>query len=255
MLLPPGAGWTRVCLEFDPGGVIPTPAGDATAVFRTWHEAGGWVVVDRNAGTAVIGGAAATDPTEVTHPWLAWIAQAYAWWSERPALHAGGVMCGNGAWAVLGPSGWGKTTTLAALHARDWAVLADDVLIIDGRDVLAGPRALDLRPERAVAGLTAAREVRGGERRRMPIGPVPISAPLMGFLHLTWGDRVELRRLSAVEHAALLNGPDAWRSPVFDRRQVLELLALPAFELRRTYDALELDEVVECLEVLEGVSA
>ncbi len=46
-------------------------------------------------------------------------------------LHASAVALNGGAAAFLGHSGRGKSTTAAALHARGWPVVADDVVAVD----------------------------------------------------------------------------------------------------------------------------
>lgn len=45
-------------------------------------------------------------------------------------LHASAVEVAGGAVAFLGYSGWGKSTTAAALHARGHGVIADDVVAV-----------------------------------------------------------------------------------------------------------------------------
>ncbi len=56
-------------------------------------------------------------------------------------LHASAVSCGAGAIVVCGRSGAGKSTTAAALAARGFGILADDIsaLSIRHRDVLLAP--------------------------------------------------------------------------------------------------------------------
>lgn len=69
-------------------------------------------------------------------------------------LHASAVEVGAGAVAFVGGSGWGKSTTAAALHARGHALVADDVLALDlGSDTV---RALPGFPQLKLWGETAA---------------------------------------------------------------------------------------------------
>ncbi|MBA3366509.1 MAG: hypothetical protein H0U03_12140 [Actinobacteria bacterium] len=60
----------------------------------------------------------------------------------RLVLHASAVEIEDRAIALLGGSGWGKSTTAAALNARGYALVADDVLALD----------LDSRPVQAFPG-------------------------------------------------------------------------------------------------------
>jgi hypothetical protein len=56
-------------------------------------------------------------------------------------LHGSAVAVGEGAAVFLGASGWGKSTTAAALHARGHPVVADDVVAVrdDSGQVLVYP--------------------------------------------------------------------------------------------------------------------
>jgi hypothetical protein len=68
-------------------------------------------------------------------------------------LHASVVARGSEALAVLGKNGWGKSTIAAALHAKGYDLVADDVAAIDidrhGPRVLAGFPQVKLWPEAA----------------------------------------------------------------------------------------------------------
>ncbi len=69
-------------------------------------------------------------------------------------LHGSAVAIDGGAVAFLGGSGWGKSTTAAALHARGHAIVADDVTAVrldtDRPIVSPGFPRLKLWPEAAV---------------------------------------------------------------------------------------------------------
>jgi hypothetical protein len=49
-------------------------------------------------------------------------------------LHASAIVVDNAAIALVGPAGAGKSTTAAALSARGFSVLAEDVVTLDDRD-------------------------------------------------------------------------------------------------------------------------
>ncbi|HEX6596847.1 MAG TPA: hypothetical protein VF045_07925, partial [Acidimicrobiales bacterium] len=84
---------------------------------------------------------------DLLHPYLA-PAAALVWrWGGHEALHAGAFAGRAGAVLLLGAKAAGKSTTLAWLADAGVPVLSDDLAVIDGAEVLAGPRSIDLRPE------------------------------------------------------------------------------------------------------------
>lgn len=97
------------------------------------------------------------------------------------ALHAGAVATPTGAIAILGRSGAGKTSLLAALLARGHALVTDDVLVIvDGEAGLAahqGPPVMSISgaavPGRPLAQLGDETWV---QVPRVPAGPVALRA-------------------------------------------------------------------------------
>lgn len=58
---------------------------------------------------------------------------------RRPPLHASAIEVGNGALAVAGDSGAGKSTTARWLMGRGYRLLTDDQLIVDPESGLAHP--------------------------------------------------------------------------------------------------------------------
>lgn len=177
------------------------------------------------------------------HPYLVPAAAAFCSWSGREAYHAGAVVLGGRAWAVVGDRQAGKSSTLAVLASRGYPVLADDLLVLDGHRVLAGPRLIDLRaPAAARLGiheqLSSARE---GGRWRMPIGPAP-EAELAGWIYLRWGTEVAVRHVPLGERVARLIalGPT-------QRTAVLTLTALPTYELVRPPDWDQLSRSLDAL--------
>jgi hypothetical protein len=136
---------------------------------------------------------------ELVHPHLAPGAAVLARWLGRETLHAGAVLAGGGAWAMLGDRESGKSSTLDWLAAHGHPVLADDLLVLDGSDVLAGPRCIDLRADAAQRlgageplGVVGTRE-----RWRLRLGPLASSAPLRGWGILDWGDDVAVEPVRA----------------------------------------------------------
>ena len=100
---------------------------------------GGYVAVRRATGTAVVHTRRPVPAEDVVHPYLAGPAGIFAHWEGWMAFHAGAVVHGGGAWALLGDKGAGKTTTLAHLDDRGVPVLTDDLLVTDGVVAHPGP--------------------------------------------------------------------------------------------------------------------
>jgi hypothetical protein len=199
-------------------------------------------VMRRDARTATLLTPTAADDGTLVHPFLTAAAVVFAWWDGRHAFHGGAfVDSATRAWCLLGHRASGKSSTLARISLAGLGVLSDDLVVIEGRDVLAGPRCVDLRPDAAAAlGLAVrASSVRGGERLRLALAPVPAAAPLHGWLFLTWGDAVTLRRLRPsewLERLAQHRSTSSAHAP-----SLLGLAGLPAWELcrPRTSDSLE----------------
>jgi len=190
---------------------------------------------------------AAADDGTLVHPFLTAAAVIFAWWDGRHAFHGGAFVDPTArAWCLLGDRASGKSSTLASISLTGLNVLSDDLIVIDGRDVLAGPRCVDLRPDAAAELGVAARAspVRGGERLRLALPPVPApAAPLHGWVFLTWADALSLRRLR----------PSEWLDRLAQHRStssdyspsLLDLAGLPAWELRRPRRSDSLEPAVE----------
>jgi hypothetical protein len=219
---------------------------------------GGWALLDRDAGTAVRGDGAAVDPTVPTHQVLAAVGAVHAWWAGRPALHAGAVLVGDGAWLVAAPSEGGKSSTLAAFAQRGVPVLADDLAVLDvaadgAVHVLAGPRSIDLRSDAAVALGVDARPVRGATRRRLRLGHGVSRAPVVGIAHLAWSDGAHEASADPVapsDRLALLLREDLWSMPPRSPESPLALAALPAVRVRRARHPGSLAGTVDALRAL-----
>jgi hypothetical protein len=124
---------------------------------------------------------------------------------------------------------------LAELAGAGYEVLTDDALVMEDGLVFAGPRCIDLRPDAATAiGAQGARPSRGGTRRRLHLAPAPATVRLVGIVHLSWGEDLELRPVESARRIELLREA-AWLGPLdpIDKRTLLDLAALPALELVR----------------------
>lgn len=131
-------------------------------------------------------------------------------------LHASVVARGSEALAVLGKNGWGKSTIAAALHAKGYDLVADDVAAIEmdrhGPRVLAGFPQVKLWPEAATL-----------------LGDRPETLPLLhpSFDKRGWraarGFSMEPRRL---EHVYVIApGPTPAIEPLGPREACFELMA------------------------------
>lgn len=157
-------------------------------------------------------------PAEVSaqaliHPLLTVAASAQSRWAGRLALHGGAFVVDGRAWCVLAGKMGGKSSLLAGLAGRGVPVMTDDLVVVDGVSVLAGPRTVDLRPEAAEVlrmgediGLVGARL-----RQRVALPPPPPTVPLGGFIGLEWSEGQEMtaRSLALGERLEALLSHDA----------------------------------------------
>jgi hypothetical protein len=216
------------------------------------------VTVDRRAGTATFRGAGRLAHDAIVHPRLGMLGAIYAQWIPgRVAFHAGAFVGGGRAWAVVGERGHGKSTLMAALAVAGAPVVGDDTLVLEGDRCLPGVRCVDLRPGAAAQLGVADRAatVRDGARERLPLGGPPPDATLGGWLFLDWADEVAIRALPTRERIERIARSQGWhRRGVTDPTRLLELSALPAWEIRRPRDWTELPRVVERVCELTGAA-
>ncbi|SCL35425.1 hypothetical protein GA0070616_5224 [Micromonospora nigra] len=192
------------------------------------------LVVDRLRGTATFYGPALT-PDVLAHPYLAPVATIFNRWAGRETFHSGAFVQGGRAWAVVGPRTAGKSSLLATLAARDVPVVADDILVVDGNHVYAGPRCVDLRQPVPGTGQPG-RLVRAGDRVRVALPPIEPRVPLGGWIFLRWGGAVELTRVPGSVLLARLAGQRSWPRLPSDPAALLTIGALPAWDLTRPRD-------------------
>jgi hypothetical protein len=210
---------------------------------------GGVAEVDRVPGRVAFTFADALAVEALVHPYFAPIAGLFAHWHGRETLHAGAFVADGGAWGVLSAREGGKSSTLARLALDGLPIVADDVLVIDGQTVFAGPRAIDLRGEPAQAlGVGEPLGVLGRrERWRVRLDDVEASWPLRGWVFLTWGDEISVTKVTAGERLVRLAAERTIRLVPRNPEGLLRLAGLPSFELRRPQSWSSLEEATAVL--------
>jgi hypothetical protein len=240
LLVPAAPDWPTVRLEVRPDGADGSVTSLDEHTARYADAPSGHVLVDREAGLVSFHGVDGLAPDAIVHPRLGMIGALYAQWLPgRTAFHAGAFVSGGCAWAVVGERGEGKSTLMAALALAGAPIVGDDTLVLDGMRCLPGARCVDLRPDAAAqlgAGEAVA-PVRRGARHRLPLAAPPPDAPLGGWIFLDWGRELALRALPAEERLRRIARSQGWhRRGVTDQARLLDLAALPAWELRRPRD-------------------
>lgn len=249
LLVPARAEWPTLAVESRHGD------GEATTDWLTEHAAtmrlqhGGEIVVERSAGRVTFVLPRPLRTHELVHPLLAPVGGVMAYWLGRESFHAGAFVHEGRAWAILGERGAGKSTAVGWLALNGLGVVCDDLLVLEAGTALAGPRSVDLREEAAKRlgageslGLVGARE-----RWRLPLGPVESGLPLGGCVFLAWGERVEAVRLPVRERLPRLHAQRGVMLPPRDPAALLDLAALPAWELRRPSAWDSLAAATDCL--------
>jgi hypothetical protein len=239
LLMPVETGWPQVAVSARVGcGALDEQWVGASGA-RVCLAAGGHVEIDWERGTAVFTLERPTGAAELVHPYLSTVAALSAYHDGREGFHAGALLAGGGAWAVLGDKGAGKSSLLAFLALRGLPVVADDVVILDDRGrAFAGPRLIDLRASAAGAlgAGTSIGVVGTRERYRMPIAQVPVATPLRGFVVLRWADELAVESVPAARGLRELFSQRITRLEPHDPGSLLELSTLPMLELQRPHD-------------------
>jgi serine kinase of HPr protein (carbohydrate metabolism regulator) len=225
---------------------------------RISHRRAGSITVRREPPEAVFVVPQPVSAAAIVHPAGTLPLSVLAHWRGDVTLHGGAFVRAGGAWGVCGGQNAGKSTTLALLAARGIPIVADDLLVIQRGEALAGPRCVDLRGD-AADRFPAARSlgmVGARVRYRLPTTAAPARTPLRGIIVLEWSaDGVtELTPLDLEERLALLH--EHQYSGLFSRppgRGIIELLDLPMLRFRRPPDWSRGDEAIE--RVLDAADA
>lgn len=235
-LVEPGAGWPTLAIE----RVTGTGEAKQSVVGANRAEielvAGDHLSLQRSPLRATFTTSEPLSDDALVHPYLAPAAAVAGYWLGRESFHAGAVALHGGVWAVVGEKESGKSSLLAALVLQGYAVLADDVLVVDGTTAFAGPRSIDLRrePAKQLGVGEPLGTIGDRERWRLRLGQVESTGRLRGWVFLAWGDSIEAVPTTAAERLQkLLRHRMVKGLPPPDPLFLLELSALPGFELRR----------------------
>ena len=211
---------------------------------------GGWVEIDREQARSDLYLDHQPGRHEWAHPAPATTAATVAWWHGRQALHGTAVSVDGRAVALLGAREQGKSTTSMRMLARGFELVADDLLVVDGRTLFAGPRSLDLREASARRlGVGTPIGVVGSRERWRVVAPdcAPVHE-LAGFVELAWGDTLEVTSLDLPERfAALVRHRTMPMFPPLDPAALLATLGLPFLRLTRPHDLDGLDRAVDAV--------
>jgi hypothetical protein len=197
---------------------------------------GGRLRQEREATEAHFHLAARPPDEDLLHPYLAPAAALFWQWSGREAIHAGVFEVAGGAVLMLGDKEAGKSTTLAWLATQGGtAVLSDDLAVLDGREVLVGPRSIDLRVEGALPDVSE-HLVRSGERHRVRLPAAPPALPLAGSVVLDWGPGPELEPVGFAARMELIARQRTFPTVAANPTALLELASVPMVRASRLRD-------------------
>ena len=200
LLHPAGTDWPALEVEqrLGPADRIQPHWDEEGALLNV--QGGGFVVVRRDPLTAIFSLPTLRPDVEMVHPFLAGTSAVVNWWQGREAFHAGAFVYAERAWIVVGSKGNGKSSLLGHLAARGVPVLADDVVVLDGQTVLAGPACIDLRADAALhlgvgrnLGVVGARE-----RWRVNVPTAPSRVPLGGWIVQEWSEVAYVERVPSL---------------------------------------------------------
>lgn len=224
----------------DRAEVPPVPVGARGVIHLL---SGGWLEIDPSGGRVTFVVPEELEDEELVHPYLALAASSICVAEGMECHHAGAFVVNGGAWAVVGDREAGKSTLMAALSLRGVPVLTDELVVVSDGLVQVAPRLVDLRqPSAEHLGVgDSLPSVRPGGRWRLPLAPTS-PAPLAGWVHLAWGEAIELRPLGLVERVGRVAALGVNRPA-----DTLGLVSLPAYELVRPRTLASLEGTLDLL--------
>ncbi len=243
--------WPTWQVVYEP--LVDRSTGDAPVV-ESWSsdhatlstQSRGFITVDRTAARTTLHLPEAPTAATVLHPYLASTGVVAGHWLGRTPFHAGAFVQDGRAWGVLGAKEMGKSSLLMCLHRSGVAVLADDVLVVEGTSAFPGPRCLDLREsaaERFGAGEYLG-VVGGRERWRVTLPTIPPVVPFGGWVLLDWTDRLEVNRPSASVQLTALLAHCGLTVPGVPTAGLLDLLGYPMIRFGRPRDWAQVDDTL-----------
>jgi hypothetical protein len=168
---------------------------------------------------------------DLLHPYLAPAAAPLGRWAGREAIHGGAFAARGGAVLLVGGKEAGKSTTLAWLSRAGVTVMSDDLAVLDGGDVLAGPPC-DRSPATGGGGGGGAH--RPGRRPTSRHTPAGSRRPaLAGVAVLEWGPRFEVERVPVDRRMGYLAPQRSFPSLDANGATLLELLSVPTVRFTR----------------------
>jgi hypothetical protein len=211
-------------------------------------QTGGEIVVEREPGRVVFTTPNPPSAAELIHPFLAPAAAVLGYWHDREAFHAGAFVYRDASWGLIGEREAGKSTLLASLALRGIPIVSDDMLVLDGDVPLAAPRSIDLREN--AAGHLGVGDLLGTvgtrQRWRLRLGPVE-PPPLRGWIFLRWSRDARWQALPARERIERLSAQRGLRIPPRNPAALLDLAALPSWELGRPDSLRSLERSVDLM--------
>ena len=242
VLHPSGAGWPELAVKRtgpEPGRCPQDGVGRAQLHFdeahaELWISDTDFLELHRSPLRVRFATAAPLSDDLVAHPYIALAATVASHWLGRQILHGGGFIDGDQAWGLLGTKEAGKSSTLAWLLANGRPIISDDLLVLDGTSVFAGPRTVDLREDAAaVLGGEPVQIDVGRARWRLRPGPIAPVTPLGGIVHLEWGDEIVIEPVEPSERLVLLIANSVVGLNLVDASAYLALAALPTWRFVR----------------------
>lgn len=169
---------------------------------------------------------------ELLHPYLAAIAALAGPWHGRLAFHGGAFGMAGSAWGLLAAKEEGKSTTLAYMAEQGLPVLADDVIVLAGGQMMAGPRTIDLRDGALELGLAAESRVRGATRYRKRLAEIAPEIPAGGFVLLEGGAVFNHAGVASADRVRELTAARALGSLPSEAQGLLDAVTLPMIRVR-----------------------